>query len=97
MSTEVLLRAASLMRERAEAVVMSEVAESRARRRAAAAILGDPSADHIAAWNPAAALAVADWLDFQAEVERRLGGPDYETPADHPALAVARAYLGEQP
>lgn len=39
-------------------------------------------------------LAVADWLDFQAEVERRLGGPDYETPASHPALTVARAYLG---
>lgn len=51
-------------------------------------------AAHIASWHPAIALAVADWLDFQAEVERRLGGPDYETPANHPALAVADAYLG---
>ena len=35
-------------------------------------------------------------MDFQAEVERRLGGPDYQTPTTHPALVVARAYLGEE-
>ena len=53
---------------------------------------------HIASWHPAVALAVAEWLDAEAE------NPDpchASTPADcyvrdcstHRALTVARAYL----
>lgn len=50
-------------------------------------------AAHIASWHPAVALAVADWLELQA---RRLDGVGLGMiVADHPALAVARAYLGE--
>ena len=48
---------------------------------------------HIAAWSPAVALAVADWLDkiawsaeLDADLINRVGGDE--------ALAVARAYLG---
>lgn len=42
-------------------------------------------AKHIALWHPAVALAVADWLDYEAS---------WSAPPTH-ALAVARAYLGE--
>ena len=56
---------------------------------------------HIASWHPAVALAVADWLDVAAEAEHI----DFSEPPRNPrdrvmvykALAVARAYLGEQP
>lgn len=48
-------------------------------------------AAHIASWHPAVALAVADWLDVVANTSatHRAGFTE--------ALAVARAYLGEQP
>ena len=46
--------------------------------------LGDPAnAAHIASWDPQVALAVADWLDSEA---------DWTQCAE--AVAVARAYLG---
>lgn len=56
-------------------------------------------AEHIAAWHPAVALAVADWLDETAreldEVTAFHGG-DYE-PGPHfqSALSVACTFLGE--
>lgn len=58
----------------------------------------EEEAAHIASWHPAVALAVADWLDDEAEeVEnasriciRGLEGLDV---TDENALAVARAYL----
>jgi hypothetical protein len=47
--------------------------------------LGEEVGAHCAAWTPAAAVAVADWLDLMANpwIEGQRG----------PALAVARAYL----
>ena len=50
----------------------------------------EPDVRHIASWHPAVALAVADWLDCQADTTCDCG-------VDESALAVARAYLGEQP
>jgi hypothetical protein len=54
-----------------------------------------PDLAYIAAMSPTVGKALAAWLRVQHETERRLGGPDYETPPTHPALAVARAILGE--
>lgn len=61
-------------------------------------------AQHIASWHPAVALAVADWLDATAaEHESDAADPRvnsffaaFDTAADFGAIAVARAYLGEQ-
>lgn len=47
------------------------------------------TAEHIAGFGPAVALAVADWLDAAADDDRP------RTPVDHAALAVAAAYMGE--
>jgi hypothetical protein len=51
---------------------------------------------HIASWHPVVALAVADWLDHEAD-RIELGGPDIgvvTTPGEvRHSLAVARAYL----
>jgi len=104
-SAETLRRAASLMRERAEAatpgpwrvVADSDTGET--------SVLGGPydryladvhewstgigNPAHIASWHPAVALAVADWLEVTA---RDVGT---STLAFHAALAVARAHLGE--
>ena len=61
---------------------------------------GGTSAEHIASWHPAVALAVADWLDAVAEAWP-ISEPDYglsvraEAVGHRQALAVARAYLGE--
>ena len=49
----------------------------------------EATAEHIASWHPAVALAVADWLDVTA------GDVGTSTLAYHAALTVARAYLGE--
>jgi hypothetical protein len=46
---------------------------------------------HIASWHPAVALAVADWLE--ADADRRSTRVVGYVPASE-ALAVARAYLG---
>ncbi len=57
-------------------------------------------AEHIASWHPAVALAVADWLedeaDFAVRVKTDYGDDNGDIPAPL-ALAVAGAYLGEQP
>lgn len=55
--------------------------------------VAEPMAEHIASWHPAVALAVADWLDYAASYAQAGVAPSYT----HYALAVARAYLGEQP
>ena len=111
MSAETLRRAASLMRERAEAAEKvhaspwfpmgaKSVAYPMTKRmsgtvadtfpRGGSKMQADTTA-HIASWHPAVALAVADWLDAQAErAEIGFAGKVYEQ-----ALAVARAYLGE--
>lgn len=55
------------------------------------------NAEHIASWHPAVALAVADWLDRDAEGWEQLealGIPDMDSFTA--ALAVARTYLGEE-
>lgn len=69
----------------------------------------DPyNAVHIAAWHPTVALAVADWLDAEADayeqtalLAEQLGvgalRPQSRRPTLANALAVARAFLGEQP
>jgi hypothetical protein len=111
-------RAASLMRERAEAAAEGPwhpVAGIWGDEIATAVIArdGDPSdphtwllatgfgdapqqkatAEHAASWHPLVALAVAVWLDIEATIAER-GMPD-ESGSIHPALVVARAYLGE--
>ena len=70
---------------------------------------GEPApindAEHIASWHPAVALAVADWLDATAAEHESDSGNEradaffaaFDTAPDVAALAVARAYLGEQP
>lgn len=73
----------------------------------AAAAQRRDDAEHIASWHPAVALAVADWLDSMyrrweaaenslsaMSVRAMSGGLNHPDPD---ALAVARAYLGEQP
>jgi hypothetical protein len=54
----------------------------------------DDDAAHIAAWHPAVALAVADWLDEVAWRSEHY--PKQYRAAKH-ALAVARAFLGTTP
>lgn len=88
------------------AVLAERPAESKLRSRLRVARLGweewdtdKANAEHIASWHPAVALAVADWLEFEANVHE--ASIRNAAPADHRlsthALAVARAYLGEQP
>lgn len=55
------------------------------------------TAEHIVAWQPAVALAVADWLEHEAthweQCERQKA--HMAPPRKLNALAVARAYLGD--
>lgn len=105
MTAEMLRRAASLMRERAEGATSggprwetgpdemhgpSHAIVYPADSDSAVAFAASDNAEHIASWHPAVALAVADWLDACALV--------CEVKADavkHHALTIARAYLGE--
>lgn len=109
MSSDLLRRAAALMRERAEAAVLSpwqavEGASSswwvECPNTADIALdLHGENARHIASWHPAVALAVADWLDSmasRAESRIALGGDEAAVWShERHALAVATAYLGE--
>lgn len=56
-------------------------------------------AEHMAAWHPPVALAVADYLDHAAaRAESKIahgGGAEAVWSHEHDALTVARAYLGE--
>ena len=100
MSAELLRRAATEMRERANTAmpggwyagtsnwviaVFGDLADEYDVAKAQNAA----DAEYIASWHPAVALAVADWLDAAAD----------DCPAcirAEPALALARAYLGEE-
>ena len=111
MSADILRRAASLMRERAEAARAATpdllrpdgewIAKPHRMRDNCTTIqtrgetfvahyVIDGTADHIASWHPAVALAVADLLD--AESDASGGIEHYMQPK---ILNVARAYLGE--
>lgn len=98
MSAETLRRAAALMRERAEAATPGPWATGRSSDDMPAFVrkpgwwviasrTDDGDAHHIASWQPLVALAVAEWLDHEAEMHEM----EYDT--TH-ALAVAGAYLG---
>lgn len=63
-------------------------------------------AEHIAAWHPGVALALADWLDLICEFVANMPDldrdhidyepcDDYACQIKYAALAVARIYLGE--
>jgi hypothetical protein len=50
------------------------------------------NAQHIASWDPAVALTVADWLDEEAAACDEITAQGY-TPSPGKALAVARAFM----
>lgn len=106
MSSEILRRAASLMRERAEDATPGPWAAASDGR--TTELLADGGADviyrrvmdwhapadaeHIASWHPAVALTVADWLT--SVVDDQNVDFDLINSEGYSALAVARAYLG---
>lgn len=107
MTAETLRQAAALMRERAEAAGVpwhpwgDETLPQREGPQAWAddmdGYLGGEWGVHAGSWHPAVALAVADWLDSEAntadETARNDGlPPDYLYVG--PAMPVALAYLG---
>lgn len=119
MSAELLREAAALMRERAKAATpgpWSEVREGESLGCLAVVAGSDDELDvapaviptnaaHIASWHPGVALAVADWLDREADgmdliaattrVAIEIGGELTMQHSTHEeALTVARAYLG---
>ena len=94
MSADALRTAAELMRARAEA------ARPDARWVTANQLRGEfdaETSDHIASWHPTVALAVADWLEWEADEAERFNAqtraPRQMVPRR--ALAVARTYLGD--
>jgi hypothetical protein len=103
-SAEILRRAASLMRQRAEAATPSpweqtgdlgsewdDIVDAPGTNGIVAdADTSDENAAHIASWHPDAALAVADWLGKYVDCYPHVFG--YQD-----ALKVANAYLGDQP
>ena len=105
MSAETLRKAASLMRERAEATTPDAAWTEGHYWIADYDMHGDPvqteiggmggagDAAHYSSWHPAVALAVADWLE-QAAIHFE-GGSLTVHPMAKRAIAVARAYLGE--
>ena len=118
---EVIRRAIVLMRSRAEAATDGgprwETAPDEmhgpsrsviypADSDSAVAFAGSDDAEHIAAWHPAVALAVADWLEHQAvadEFHERQDADNEFADGYTPragtirALVVAKAYFGEDP
>ena len=91
MSSEILRRAAALMRERAEAVPPEGLSDCWFDAEASDLMhLRSHDREHIASWSPAVAFAVADWLDREVEWAD-IGAANSPQPE---ALAVARAYLG---
>lgn len=102
MSADLLRRAASLMRERAEAVEApggDDITMPWAEAYGPSTQMNGlerVEATHIASWHPDVALAVADWLDDEADeippgnVETKWGPIEKA-----PAVRVARFYLGE--
>ncbi len=119
-SAEELREAAALMRSRAEKAAAQSGPEWTCRVQVAGYAWLEPAhiglhgyqstAEHIASWHPAVALAVADWLDAEARKREAIEGFDRAYGAEPdagilaarandigPALAVARAYLGRTP
>lgn len=106
---DLLRRAAALMRERAETcIALGSKHEEPWYRTGQPHVMtttwvrfeeaSPEDSEHIAAWDPAVALAVADWLDlvaetpaFRAFAEGRAGS--HVGKNIRAALAVARAYL----
>lgn len=80
--TDLLRRAAALMRERAQAATPGP--QHRA------------DAEHIAALHPIIALYAADWLDDTAAANDHVGRLCGENVTNQKAVAFARAYLGEE-
>jgi hypothetical protein len=110
MSADLLRTAATLMRERAQMATSGpwhRVAEigiatdasslTHATAHHPAGLYDSiPDAEHIASWHPLVALAVADWLESEAD-RARLAWQTARAPLDASrALAVARAYLGDR-
>lgn len=98
-----LRQAAQLMRAKAEAAtyvpgrwavdVAGPVANTSWLGRSHDVLTGTwKQASHVAAWSPAVALAVADWLDLEASMVEKRGDNSPEGHTFH-ALAVARAYI----
>lgn len=101
-------RAAALMRERAEGATSGPwgvatttemgYAIHRGEHDTVALFADRPNAAHIASWHPLVALAVADWLDAEAESHESEAFAEWSGVTDccrmPQALAVARAYLG---
>jgi hypothetical protein len=58
-------------------------------------LVGHDQADHIASWPPAAALAVADWLELAAVLCEATVFPYDDEVFTRRALAVAQEHLGE--
>jgi hypothetical protein len=88
MSAEILRRAASLMRERAEA------APEQTRTDADVVGVWLNSRYHLTI-PPAVALAVADWLDHEAQIADEDAADGYVMGPRYPGLILACAYLGE--
>lgn len=108
MSADLLRRAATLMRERAEAATSEPwtpqfgvvVSNPGPNAKYVADCYDEPGgsvadAAHIASWHPAVALMVADLLHMAADHMEGRGNP-CDSCVDQ-AATVARAYLGEQP
>jgi hypothetical protein len=99
-SSEMLREAARVMRERANAATASpwtnkwraQVESRTGTTLTHAAFKRDVDAEHIAAWHPAVALAVADWLDHEADTFDFIGDI-FASPAGQ----VAAAYLDREP
>lgn len=106
MSADLLREAAALMRERAQAALRADVWTRDGLADAFGTYVDavdetaitdeelDADAEHLGAWHPAVALAVADWLEEEVD---RFGDRVDEAMFDiicERALAVARAYLG---
>lgn len=111
MSAELLREAAALMRSRAQVATPGpwEAGERIVWRPSSihdidivtdgddgrGGVRSPENAEHIASWHPAVALAVADWLDAEADLDecaRSLGARGLTEDAH--SVKVARAYLG---
>lgn len=105
-SAEVLREAAQKIRARAEAATDTDPLPWFAHGGAVYAGTAAPhqviaptvtyydDAEHIASWHPLVALAVADWLDHEAQIADEDAADGYEMGPRYPGLVVARAYLG---
>lgn len=100
MSAETLRKAATLMRERAQAALPKVRAFDEDWFETGCPALNSfrsSEQSHIVSWNPAAALAVAAWLDSTANDVEHVHDPIYNLTSTTVAraIAVARAYLGD--